>query len=272
VIGLSFDGTGYGPDRTVWGGEVLIADLAGYRRAALLDPVRMPGSAAAIREPWRMGVSYLYHAFGASFSDLALPVLDRAGGERLRVMTEMIDKQVNSPETSSLGRLFDGVAAICGLRDSVAFEGQAAMELEMCSAGDESDAYRFDWSAGPVRTVFVAPIIRQIVEDLQQQVPTETIGGKFHTTLVRLFAELCRELGEETGLSRVALSGGVFQNAILLSKMTQALGRMGFSVLSHRVVPTNDGGISLGQAVVAAAVADGQKSRVEGTLPMETSG
>ncbi|MGD8369723.1 MAG: carbamoyltransferase HypF [Desulfobacterales bacterium] len=272
VIGLSFDGTGYGPDRTVWGGEVLIADVAGYRRAARLDPVRMPGSGTAIREPWRMAVSYLYHAFGASFSDLDLPLLARAGAEKIRVATEMIDKQINSPETSSLGRLFDGVAALCGLRSRVAFEGQAAMELEMCSAGTESDSYRFQWESGPLRTVSVDPIIRQVVDDLLRQMPVDRISGKFHNTLVRLFAELCRELKEETGLSRVALSGGVFQNAILLSKMTEALTRLGFSVFSHRIVPTNDGGISLGQAVVAAAVADGRKSRVDGAAKMEIEG
>ncbi len=264
VIGLSFDGTGYGPDGTIWGGEVLIADLVGYRRAARLDPVPMPGSAAAIREPWRMAVSYLHHAFGASFPDLDLPVLARAGAEKVRVAAEMIEKGINSPETSSLGRLFDGVAAICGLKDRVAFEGQAAMELEMCSAQDESGAYRYEWGQGPVRSVYVDPIIRQIVEDLRRQVPAEKIGGKFHATLVRLFSELCRELRTETGLNQVALSGGVFQNAILLSRMTDALTRLGFSVFSHRIVPTNDGGLCLGQAAIAAAFADGRKSKVEG--------
>jgi hydrogenase maturation protein HypF len=184
----------------------------------------------------------------------------------------MIEKGVNAPETSSLGRLFDGVAAICGLRERVAFEGQAAMELEMLSATDITDAYPFEWGDGPLRTVCVDPIVRQVVEDLRQQVPLPVIGGKFHSTLVRLFAGLCRELRKETGLSRVVLSGGVFQNAILLTGMTEALTGMGFSVFSHRIVPTNDGGISLGQAVAAAAVAEGRKSAVDGAEDMGIHG
>ncbi len=272
VIGLSFDGTGYGPDRTVWGGEVLIADAAGYRRAARLDPVPMPGSAAAIREPWRMAVSYLHHAYGKADFNPALPVLIRAGKEKVRIATELIEKGLNAPKTSSLGRLFDGVAAICGLRGRAAFEGQAAMELEMQSDADTTEAYAFQWRDRPVRTVCVDSLIRQIVDDLLRQVPVATIGGKFHNTLVRLFAELCRELREETGLSRVALSGGVFQNAILLSKMSAALTRQGFTVLSHRIVPTNDGGICLGQAVIAAAAADGRKTGVDGAAKIEIEG
>ena len=272
VLGLAFDGTGYGPDGTIWGGEVLIADVAGYRRAARLEPVRMPGSAAAIREPWRMAVSYVHHAFGKSVFELNLPVFERVGAEPVRVAAEMIDKKVNSPKTSSLGRLFDGIAAICGLRERVAFEGQAAMELEMRSAPDTIGTYATHWSSGPVRTVHVDPIVRQVVEDLRQQVPISVIGGKFHATLARLFSELCRELREETGLSQVALSGGVFQNAILLSQMTKSLTEQGFSVFSHRIVPTNDGGISLGQAVAAAAVAGGRKSRVQGAAVMGIHG
>jgi len=264
VIGLSFDGTGYGPDRTVWGGEVLLADAAGYRRAALLDPVRMPGSAAAIKEPWRMGVSYLHHAFGPGFSELDLPFLDRAGAEKTRVAAEMIEKRINAPKTSSLGRLFDGIAAICGLQEKVAFEGQAAMALEMRADPRETDTYRFEWGKGPMRTVFVDPIVRQVVADLAAGIPVERIGGKFHATLVRLFTELCCEIRRETGLDRVALSGGVFQNAILLSNLSRTLTAQGFSVFSHRTVPTNDGGISLGQAAVAAAVAAGRKSEVDG--------
>jgi len=264
VIGLSFDGTGYGPDQTVWGGEVLLADMAGFRRIAMLDPVKMPGSSAAIAEPWRMAVSYLHHAFGPSFSSLDLPVLGRAGAEKVRVAVEMIEKGVNAPNTSSLGRLFDGIAAICGIRGRVAFEGQAAMELEMCSAQDKTGSYPFEWSDGPVRIVRVDPIVRQVVSELKEGVSAARIGGRFHATLVRLFTELCIELKRDTGISQVALSGGVFQNAILLLGLTESLTKAGFSVFSHRNVPTNDGGISLGQAVVAAAVAEGRKCQVDG--------
>ncbi len=253
VIGLSFDGTGYGPDGHVWGGEVLIADERSFERAAHIAYVAMPGSAFAVKQPWRMAVSHLYAAYGQEMERLALPFLDGIDSSRLSLITEMITKKINAPMTSSMGRLFDAVAAIAGLRNEVAFEGQAAMELEMMADISADEAYDFDWNGGNPLLINPAPIIRGAVADLLQRTAPPVISGRFHVTLVRLFSDLCDHLRRERGLKRVVLSGGVFQNAILLQGLMQALERRGFDVYSHTLVPTNDGGISLGQAVVAAA-------------------
>ena len=253
VIGLSFDGTGYGPDGHVWGGEVLMADERNFERAAHIAYVAMPGSALAVKQPWRMGVSHLYAAYGKDMERLSLPFLDRVDSSHLTVMTEMIAKKVNAPMTSSVGRLFDAVAAIAGLRNEVAFEGQAAMELEMVADTSAEAVYDFDWNRGNPLIINPAPIIRGVVDDLLRGVAPPVISGRFHATLVGLFSDLCDHLRRESGLKRVVLSGGVFQNAILLQGLVQALERRGFDVFSHSLVPTNDGGISLGQAVIAAA-------------------
>ena len=255
VIGLAFDGTGYGPDGTVWGGEVLVADAARFSRVAHLETLPMPGSAAAIRQPWRMAASCLHHVFGDDFSRLDLPFLKQTDARRLHIITQMASAGLNSPPTSSLGRLFDAVAALCGVRSTVSFEGQAAMELEMAAAGRDCGIYDFAWGSGADRPIFVAPIISGVVDDLQSRRPLPEISRRFHDTLVALFTRLCADLRAEHNLDRVALSGGVFQNAILLTGMIHSLEKEGFEVLSHRLVPTNDGGIALGQAVAAAAIA-----------------
>jgi hydrogenase maturation protein HypF len=252
VIGLSCDGTGYGPDGTVWGGEVLIADAAGFERAAHLSCVPMPGSAAAIREPWRMAVSYLDDAYGEGFGSLDLPVLRKAGVDQVNVILKMIAKRINSPLTSSLGRLFDGVAAIAGLRSRVSYEGQAAMELEMAARSDAVALYEYAVDGdGPWR-VPPAPIVRGVVADVRNECPVSMISVKFHNTVIALLADLCERVRRVHGLTRVVLSGGVFQNARLMTGLIPALEARGFEVFSHRLVPTNDGGIALGQAVIAA--------------------
>ncbi|HSO19848.1 MAG TPA: carbamoyltransferase HypF, partial [Desulfosarcina sp.] len=250
VIGLSFDGTGLGTDGTIWGGEVLLADIRGFTRAAHLSAVPMPGGAAAIREPWRMAVSHLRDAFG---KDPDLVCLPHADPGQARVLLQMMDKAVNSPLTSSLGRLFDAVAAIVGLRSKAAFEGQAAMELEMIADAAETAAYAFAWEGSGILHLATAPIIRSVTADAVQGTAPSIISARFHNTLVALFDELCRHLRGATGIDRVALSGGVFQNHRLLTGLSRALQNSGFDLLAHRLVPTNDGGLCLGQAVVAAA-------------------
>ncbi len=255
VVGISCDGTGYGPDGAVWGGEILVADAAGFERAAHIAYVPMPGSAAAIREPWRMAVSYLHDAFAEELRELDLPVLREAGRDRVRVALEMIARRFNSPPTSSLGRLFDGVAALAGLRSRVTFEGQAAMELEMAAGDGDGEAYPYAWEDGQPARILPAPIIRAVVEDVLKGAPAGVVSARFHATLVRLFGELAEAVGRRRGLQRAALSGGVFQNGRLLTGLTAELERRGFEVYSHRLVPTNDGGIALGQAVVAAHAA-----------------
>jgi len=252
VIGLAFDGTGYGTDGRIWGGEVLIAEAERFERAAHIDYVPMPGGAAAIKAPWRMAAAYLRAAFGTGFIDLGLPALEAIGTEKLETISAMIAGQINSPLTSSLGRLFDGVAAILGVRDQVNFEGQAAMELEMMSAEPGAERYDFDWETADALRILPEPVVRGVVRDLREGVPAAAIGARFHATLIALFAELCTVIGKGSGLKRVVLSGGCFQNATLLTGLQRALAEKKFEVYAHRLVPANDGGISLGQAVICA--------------------
>jgi hydrogenase maturation protein HypF len=261
VIGLSLDGTGLGSDGTIWGGEVLVAEYHRFRRAAHLAAVPMPGSAAAIREPWRMALAHLHAAFGAMPDLTGLPLAGAVDDRALQVVAQMIEKGVNSPLTSSLGRLFDAVAAIVGLRHRVAFEGQAAMELEAIADDTEPGTYAFGWrdAAGDDPLVIpCAPIIDAVLADLRHGHSPAVISARFHNTLVALFTALCRDLRHRTGIHTVALSGGVFQNDRLLTGLIAGLEGQRFEVLSHRQVPTNDGGLALGQAVVAAARMQGK--------------
>jgi hydrogenase maturation protein HypF len=254
VIGLAFDGTGYGSDGAIWGGEVLVAEAAGFRRAAHLAYVPLPGGAAAIREPWRMALSYLWDAFGEDYRKLDLPLLRTLAATQIETVAAMIRRGLNAPPTSSLGRLFDAVAALGGIRYHVSFEGQAAMELEMAAGGVPERPYAVGWEEGAVRRIPPAPMVRAVVADLLAGVPAAVVSGRFHATLVDLFTRLCAALRLETGIGRVALSGGVFQNLLLFTGLKESLENQGFIVLSHTRVPTNDGGIALGQAVAAAAL------------------
>jgi hydrogenase maturation protein HypF len=254
VIGLSFDGTGYGIDGTIWGGEILIAEEHDFERLAHFSYIAMTGGTAAIKEPWRMAVSYLQDAFGDEFRNLGIPVLKEIEDDKLTTISEMISKRVNSPLTSSLGRLFDGVAAIIGIRNKVNFEGQAAMELEMLAADSADSIYDYEWESGDIYKILPAPIIRGVVEDLQNGLALAEISAKFHLTLIRLFADLCDTIRKDRGLNRVVMSGGVFQNVILLTGLIRALENRNFKVFTHQQVPANDGGIALGQAIVASAV------------------
>jgi len=253
LIGLSFDGTGYGTDGNIWGGEILIAEAGGFVRAAHPEYVLMPGSAAAVRAPWRMAVSYLYDTFGESFWNLDLPVLKEIDENKVKFIIEMIRKRVNTPCTSSIGRLFDGIAGIMGIRNHVSFEGQAAMELEMLAEENAGAIYDYDRITGDVSKILLHPIVRGVVRDMEKGCRLSEISGKFHKTLICLFSEQCEIIRKENGLNRAALSGGVFQNSILLNGLTKELSGRGFEVFTNTRVPVNDGGISLGQAAVAAA-------------------
>lgn len=237
VLGVAFDGTGYGLDGTIWGGEFLLADLAGFTRLAHLAPVPMPGGAAAIRQPWRMAAAYLSDVDGVD----ELGVFRRHERDWATV-AEMARRGMNSPLTSSAGRLFDAVSALLGVRDTVTYEGQAAIELEQLADPDERGAYRSDTSLG---------LVAGVVEDLRAGVPAPVIAARFHHGLAGLIVRTCARLRDLTGVGTVALSGGVFQNVLLLESTVDALAGNDFRVLTHSRVPTNDGGVSLGQAVVA---------------------
>lgn len=264
VLGLAFDGTGYGEDGTVWGGEVLVADGAGFRRAAHLATVPMPGGAAAIREPYRMALAYLQYTYGARLKSLVIPSLSMLDAARADGILTMAEKRINAPMTSSLGRLFDGVAAILGLRRTVAFEGQAAMELEMIADEKEEQRYDLEWTGGQVKQIAIESVIAGVVEDILKGLPAFIISRKFHNTLSEGFADLCHIIAAETGLDRVVLSGGCFQNRLLLEGVARALTQRGLAVYAHGLVPTNDGGISLGQAIIGAMTVDGKQSEAVG--------
>jgi len=253
VIGLSFDGTGYGTDGNIWGGEILIADASQFTRTAHLSYIPMPGSSAAIKEPWRMAVSYLYDTYGEGFWDLELPLFKEIDEKKLEFVINMIAKRINSPYTSSLGRFFDGIAAIVGIRNNVFFEGQAAMELEMLAEDKIKGTYDYEWVSGDCRQVLIQPIIYGVVKDMEKDIHPSVISTKFHMTLIRLFSELCAVIRKESRVNQVVLSGGVFQNSILLTGLIHALEKKEFQVFTHSQVPPNDGGICLGQAMVAAA-------------------
>jgi hydrogenase maturation protein HypF len=260
VIGLAFDGTGYGSDGAIWGGEVLVAEAARFRRAAHLAYVPLPGGAAAIRAPWRMALSYLWDAFGDDYRKLDLPLLKARDAARIETVAAMVRRGLNAPPTSSLGRLFDAVAALAGIRYHVTFEGQAAMELEMAAGGAPERPYAVGWEEGAIKRIPPAPLVRALVADLLAGVPAAVVSDRFHATLVDLFTRLCAALRLETGIGQVALSGGVFQNLLLFTGLKESLQSQGFTVLSHAHVPTNDGGIALGQAVAAAALVQAERS------------
>ncbi len=254
VIGVSFDGTGYGDDGHLWGGELLICDFAGYRRAAHLKYLPLPGGETAIRRPYRMAAGYLLDCFGPEILEADLPPLREAATPEMAVLRRQIERGINSPLTSSVGRLFDAVASLIGLRQVVNYEGQAAIELEMAAQEGVEDRYGWTLLPGEPRVIDVSPALRQIVEEVRRGTPTGVISARFHNTVADLIASLCDRLREETGLTTVALSGGVFQNLFLLERACRLLEARGFRVLIHHQVPPNDGGIALGQAVIANRV------------------
>ena len=255
VIGLSFDGTGYGTDGKIWGGEVLLIDGAKFSRLAHLEYLLMPGGDVAIKEPWRMAVSYLYQAYQDALWNLKLPLLDQFEKNKIQFIIEMMKKGISCPETSSLGRLFDGISALLGICYRSTYEGQAAMMLEMEITDQHVEKfYNYEWMKDRESyLISPQPIIHGVVDDLMSGIGSNVISYKFHSTLINLFTDLCVQLKKETGIDRIVLSGGVFQNATLLSGMLKRLNQKKIQVFSHTKVPTNDGGISLGQAAIAAA-------------------
>jgi hydrogenase maturation protein HypF len=263
VIALTLDGNGYGPDHTVWGGEVLLADYHSFERLAHLSTVEMPGGDAAVQEPWRMAVSHLYRAYGPDYKKLKLPILqDHA--DKIALIEQMIEKSINSPLTSSCGRLFDSVAALLGLRHTVSFEGQAAAELEMLlePGNTENSTYPFEIIKAEDRPWLlpVKPIIIGLVNDILENIPHQLISRRFHNTLAALFTRVCREIRNQKNINSVVLSGGVFQNLNLLHQMKTGLESLSFKVYTHEQVPANDGGLSLGQAVAGRALWERKKT------------
>jgi hydrogenase maturation protein HypF len=282
VIGVAFDGTGMGADGNIWGGEFLIADYRNYKRVGHLEYLPLPGGAAAIKRPRRIAIGYILTLLGedalnaviaseAKQSQLAF--IGQVTEVEVEVIKRQIERKINSPISSSMGRLFDAISALLGIRSEIDYEGQAAVELEMAalasygeepssviarsvsdeaiSGNNESYPYRIVEDEG-IRIVRLRDLLSAVIEDLHQGISKGSISVKFHNTVAQMINEMCHLIADETPMvSGVALSGGVFQNRLLLRKTVSLLESSGFQVFTHRQVPCNDGGISLGQAVIA---------------------
>ena len=252
VIGIAFDGTGFGTDGKIWGGEFLVADFAGFERHAHLRYIPLAGGDQAVREPWRLALSYLLDTFGPRFDSVDLPLLARVPPKKIAAVRSMIERGINTVETSACGRLFDAVASIAGIRDEVNFEAQAAIELEMAALSGVDALYPFDVSSSEPWQIDVRPAIEEIVKDALGGKDRGWIAAAFHNTIAAIAVEVADRIRSAEGISRVCLSGGTFQNMYLLTKSVAALRAKNFEVFLHARVPPNDGGISLGQAVIAS--------------------
>jgi len=286
VIGVAFDGTGMGADGNIWGGEFLVSDYRSFRRVGHLEYLPLPGGAAAIRKPYRTAIGYILKLLGEDALNTVIGRLNKVNEKQpqsasigqvteleIETISRQIERGINSPLTSSMGRLFDAVSALLGIRGEIDYEGQAAVELEMAAHSflaersipskareldaaisrnnNESYRYRIVERDG-IRIVLLRDLLSGVIEDLHQGVSNGRIAVKFHNTIALMINEMCCLIAEENPMvSGVALSGGVFQNRLLLRKAVSLLESSGFQVFTHRQVPCNDGGISLGQAVIA---------------------
>jgi hydrogenase maturation protein HypF len=273
VIGVALDGTGMGADGNIWGGEFLIADYRNFNRVGHLEYLPLPGGDAAVKRPRRTAIGYILtllgeNALNAVIASQAehsqLTSIGQVGEVEIEVIKRQIERKINSPLTSSMGRLFDAISALLGIRGEIDYEGQAAVELEMAahssvtareldeaiSGNNESYPYDIVEDKG-IRIVRLRDLFAAVIEDLHQGISKGRISVEFHNTVARMINEMCHLIADETGLSQVALSGGVFQNRLLLRRTVNLLESSGFQVFSHRQVPCNDGDVSLGQAVIA---------------------
>jgi hydrogenase maturation protein HypF len=261
VIGVALDGTGYGDDGNIWGGEFLIADYRGYKRFAHLAYAPLPGGDSATKKPYRIALAQLWRN-GIAWED-DLPPVTAACGDNLSMLRSMLENNINTPLTSSMGRLFDAAAALAGLRNQVNYEAQAAIEFEALVDPDEDRAYAFEISKSngdivPSDTspleIGTKPLFMDLIDDLRSGTPLKTISAKFHNGLTNMIVKICQDARDTYGIDEVALSGGVWQNMTLLTKTIPSLTQAGFSIYIHKQVPPNDGGLALGQAAIAAQI------------------
>jgi len=281
VIGVAFDGTGMGVDGNIWGGEFLVADYRSFNRVGHLEYLPLPGGAAAIKRPYRTAIGYILTLLGENaLNDVIasearqsqLASIGRVTEVEVEVIKRQLERRINAPLNSSTGRLFDAISALLGIRGEIDYEGQAAVELEMAalssyseetssviakrmsdeaiSGNKESYPYHIAEEEG-IRIVYLSDLLAAVIEDLHQGISKRMISVKFHNTVAPMINEMCRLIADETGVRRVALSGGVFQNRLLYKKTVSLLESSGLQVFTHRQVPCNDGGISLGQAIIA---------------------
>jgi hydrogenase maturation protein HypF len=253
AIGVSLDGTGYGTDGNIWGGEFLVADYKNFTRAAHLEYLPLPGGALAIKKPYRTALGYLL-ALGIE-PDEKLSFLKQIDAAETAIIRDLVKKKINTPLTSSMGRLFDAVAALIGLRGVIEYEAQAAIDLETRALDNENETGLYPFSIQPqhgTSIIKIGEIFTSIIKEMKQDTPQSIIAARFHNTIAQMILEVCQNISSETGIKKTALSGGVFQNRLLFRKVIPLLESNGFEVYTHRQVPCNDGGISLGQVAIAS--------------------
>ncbi len=254
VIGVAFDGLGYGTDGAVWGGEFLLADTRDFVRAAHLEYSPLPGGPAAIREPWRSAAACLDHVYGDDMEALGIDFIKKLDKKKWRILKQMIRNNQNCPPSSSVGRLFDAVASLLGIRNEISYEGQAAIELEQLADENCNEAYSWQDMTGDSPMILkVQTLIKAVVDDMLQGTAASKISARFHNSVADMTVSVCNRIRQKTGLQQVVLGGGVFQNRFLLNRLVSKLEENIFRVFIPRQVPVNDGGISLGQAVIANA-------------------
>lgn len=259
VIGVAFDGTGFGADGNIWGGEFFVGSIKGFKRVAHLKYIPMPGGESSIREPWRMTVSYLYNIYGARFSNLKIDFLKRLDRGKVNLILQIINKRINSPLTSSVGRLFDGVSSILDICNVADYEGQGAVELEKVilapgSSLQAEGAYDFSYiDKGGATIIDWASLVKGILKDLQFGKEKKEISLKFHNAICVMVKDVCVLSRKKYKIDKVCLTGGVFQNRYLTSRIKPLLEKDKFEVYLHKNMPAHDGNIALGQAVLAGA-------------------
>jgi len=254
LIGIAFDGTGYGVDGAIWGGEFLVADYQDFQRPYHLAYFPLPGGDAAIKRPSRTALALLW-VLGVEWDDCLAPVKDLSSEERMALQVQL-ERKLNSPLTSSMGRLFDAAASLADVRQKVNYEAQAAIEFEALVDTQETGAYHFEIAQSEIQ---VLPAVAGLVADVLAGVPASVISARFHHGVVNMIREVCSRIRAQTGLNEIALSGGVWQNMTLLALSLAGLHQDGFQVYIHHQVPTNDGGLALGQALIAAKKMIGQE-------------
>jgi hydrogenase maturation protein HypF len=260
VIGVSFDGTGYGEDGAIWGGEFLIANYRGYQRVAHLKYTPLPGGDKSIKEPWRIALAWLFqldiewddNLHPIIFTNSQQPIVKQS----LEILHRQLKSGINTPKTSSIGRLFDAISSLVGLRHMINYEAQAAIELESVADSVEESSYSFKIDAfkypeNDCLELNPEPVFHGILNDLRKSEPTSIISARFHNGLANAVYQTCKKIRDQYNVNEVILSGGVWQNITLLMKTMKKLDKSNFNVFIHNQVPTNDGGLALGQAAIA---------------------
>ena len=249
VIGIAFDGTGYGEDKSIWGGEFFICNKREFKRIGHLDEFYLPGGDKSVKEPWRIALSLIYKVFKDQFNEF---IPKHLKDKEYNIIRTMIDRKINSPKTSSMGRLFDGVYATLGFTSAITFEGEAAISLENICTEKNNESYEFEIQENEGKFILgFNNIIKGIICDIDNKVNNSIIARKFHNTIIKSTIEMALYIREKTNINTVVISGGVFQNEILFKGVVKGLEQYKFNIATHKIIPCNDSGVSLGQLIIA---------------------